>query len=100
MCSTKVVLERAFQDTDYHPLASHLVTELNSRSGGHEFEFPMRRELGALTKSGKTLGVRSSYSVIVSVIFDLSFFQDVIQYMQLNDPTGRWVQPGTTEFFL
>ncbi len=30
----------------------------NSRSGGHEFESPMRRELGALTKGGKTLGVR------------------------------------------
>jgi hypothetical protein len=52
----------------------------------------MRRELGALTKSGKTLGVGYFYSVIVSMIFDLFFFQDVIQYMQLNDPTGRWVQ--------
>jgi hypothetical protein len=32
------------------------------RSGGHEFESPVPQELGALTKSGKTLGVRSFYS--------------------------------------
>jgi hypothetical protein len=38
-------------------LACHLVRLPNSRSGGHEFESPIRRELGALTKSGKTLGV-------------------------------------------
>ncbi len=37
----------------------HLVRAPNFRSGGHEFEWPMRQELGALTKSGKTLGVRS-----------------------------------------
>jgi hypothetical protein len=37
----------------------------DSRSGGHEFESPVRQELGALTKSGKTLGVRSFYSIIV-----------------------------------
>ena len=43
-------------------LASHLVRAPNSRSGGHEFESLMRWELGALTKSGKTLGVRSFYS--------------------------------------
>jgi hypothetical protein len=36
-------------------LASHLVRVPNSRSGGHEFKSPMRRELGALTKSGKTI---------------------------------------------
>ncbi len=33
-------------------LVSHLVRALNSRSGGREFESPMQRELGALTKSG------------------------------------------------
>ncbi len=43
-------------------LASHLVRAPNSRSGGHEFESPMRQELGALFKSGKTLRVRSFYS--------------------------------------
>jgi hypothetical protein len=37
-------------------LASHLVRDPNSRSGGHEFESPMRWELGALTKSEKTIG--------------------------------------------
>jgi hypothetical protein len=31
-------------------LASYSVRVPNSRSGGHEFESPMRRELGALTK--------------------------------------------------
>jgi hypothetical protein len=35
-------------------LDSHLVREPNSRSGGHDFESPMRCDLGALTKSGKT----------------------------------------------
>ncbi len=34
----------------------HPVRAPNSRSGGHEFESPMRWELGALTKSGKILG--------------------------------------------
>jgi hypothetical protein len=43
-------------------LASHLVRAPNSRTEGHESESPIRRELGALTKSGKTLGVRSFYS--------------------------------------
>jgi hypothetical protein len=43
-------------------LASHLVKAPTSRSGGHEFESPIWRELGALTQSGKTLGVRSFYS--------------------------------------
>ncbi len=32
------------------------------RSGGHEFESPVPQELGALTKSGKALWVRSFYS--------------------------------------
>ncbi len=40
-------------------LASHIVREPNSRCGGHEFKTLMRQELGGLTKSGKTLGVRS-----------------------------------------
>ncbi len=40
-----------------------LVRAPNYRSGGCEFESPMRQELGALTKTGKTLGVRSFYSV-------------------------------------
>ncbi len=44
-------------------LASHLVRALNSRSGGREFKYPMRRELGALTKSGKTVGIRSFYNM-------------------------------------
>jgi hypothetical protein len=43
-------------------LASHLVRAPNSRSEGREFESSMRREIGALTKSGKTHGVRSFYS--------------------------------------
>jgi hypothetical protein len=43
-------------------LASHLVRAPNSRSEGHEFEPSMRREISALTKSGKTHGVRSFYS--------------------------------------
>ncbi len=47
-------------------LASHLVKAPNSRSGGHEFKSPRPRELGALTKSGKTLGVRSFYKALNS----------------------------------
>jgi hypothetical protein len=43
-------------------LASNLVIVPNSRFEGHEFKSPMQRELGALTKSGKTLGVRPFYS--------------------------------------
>ncbi len=48
-------------------LASHLVGAPNSRPGGHEFESPMRRELDVLTKSGKTLGVRSFCYIIIFV---------------------------------
>ncbi len=44
-------------------LASYLVRAPNSRSGGHEFKSPVRQELGALTKSGKTLGVRCFYKL-------------------------------------
>ncbi len=40
-------------------LAIHLVRAPNSRSGGHEVESSMWQKLGALNKSGKTLGVRS-----------------------------------------
>jgi hypothetical protein len=42
-------------------LASHLLYlerlthELGARSEGHEFESSMRQEIGALTKSGKTI---------------------------------------------
>jgi hypothetical protein len=43
-------------------LGSHLVRAPNARSEGHEFESSMRREIGELTKSGKTHGVRSFYS--------------------------------------
>ncbi len=43
-------------------LASHLVRTPNSRSGGHEIESPMQKELGALTKSEKILGVRPFWS--------------------------------------
>jgi hypothetical protein len=42
-------------------LASHLIRASNSRSGGHEFESSIQQELGALTKSGETLGVRPFY---------------------------------------
>jgi hypothetical protein len=49
-------------------LASHLVRASNSRSGGHEYESTMRWELGALTKSEKTLGVKSFYSGDLDVI--------------------------------
>ncbi len=49
--------------SDKHRLASHIVRASNFRSGGHEFESPVRQELGALTKSGKTLGVRSFYNL-------------------------------------
>jgi hypothetical protein len=47
-------------------LASHLVRTPNSRSGGHEFETPLWRELGALTKSGKIFGVTSFYRLVFS----------------------------------
>ncbi len=36
-------------------LVNHLVRASNSRSGGHEFEYPMRWELGALTKVERPL---------------------------------------------
>ncbi len=37
-------------------LASHLVAAPNSRSGGHEYESLLWREMGALTNSRKILG--------------------------------------------
>jgi hypothetical protein len=43
-------------------LASLLGRAPNYGSGGYEFESPMRRELAALTTSGKTLGARSFYN--------------------------------------
>jgi hypothetical protein len=43
-------------------LDSYLVRVSNSRSGGCEFESPIRRELGTFTRSGKIHGVRSFYS--------------------------------------
>jgi hypothetical protein len=45
-------------------LASHLVREPNSQSGGDKFEFPVWIELGALTKKGKLLG--SGLSTVVT----------------------------------
>jgi hypothetical protein len=56
------LVEKAAKTQTSIRLASHLVRAPNSRSGGHEFESSMRREIGALTKSGKTHGVRSFYS--------------------------------------
>jgi hypothetical protein len=43
-------------------LASHLVRAPNSRSGGYEFASPMRRELGALTKSEVRLSTGPIYT--------------------------------------
>ncbi len=60
----------ACRDTQTHRLASHLVRAPNSRSGGHEVEFPVRQKLGALTKSGKPLRVRSFYSGDPDVIYE------------------------------
>ncbi len=57
-CTCTCACRKACQDTH----TSHLVRAPNSRSGGHEFESPLRQELGALTKSGKTFGARSFYS--------------------------------------
>ncbi len=53
-----VTVEKPAKTQTSISLASHLVKSPYSRSGGREFEAPMRRELGALTKSGKILGVR------------------------------------------
>ncbi len=69
MCSTKAVLEEHCREACWDTqtsirLASHLVRVPNSRSGGHEFESPIQREFSARTKSGKTLGVRSFYSIL------------------------------------
>ncbi len=51
-------------------LVSHLVRAPNSRSGGHEFESPVRQELSSLTKSGKTVG--SGLSTLVTLTWCLS----------------------------
>jgi hypothetical protein len=45
-------------------LASHFIRAPNSLPEGHKLESPAWIELGALTKGGKTLGVRSFYNVI------------------------------------
>ncbi len=53
----------------YHmAIASHLGRAPNSRYGGHEFESPVQREHGALTKVEWSLGVRSFYSGDLDVI--------------------------------
>jgi hypothetical protein len=77
MCSYKggstggITVEKPAETQTSIRLASHLVRVPNSRSGGHEYESPMRRELRALIKSGKTLGVRSFYCQTVQNIFVL-----------------------------
>ncbi len=58
----KGTVEKPAETLRQHRLASHLDRAPNSRSGGHEFESPVRKELGSLTKSGKARGVRSFYS--------------------------------------
>jgi hypothetical protein len=58
-CST---LSRVLEGAMLRSLPRHLVRAPTSRSGEHEFESPVRQELGGLTKSGKTLGVRSFYN--------------------------------------
>ncbi len=47
---------------------SHLVRAPNSRSGGHDFECPVRQKLVVLRKSGQTLGVRSFYNTALYVV--------------------------------
>jgi hypothetical protein len=47
---TKGVVEKAAETQTSIGLASHLIRAPKSRSGGREFESPVRRELGALTK--------------------------------------------------
>ncbi len=53
------IVEKAAEAQTSIWLASHFVRGPNSRSGGREFESSIRLELGALTESGKILGVRS-----------------------------------------
>jgi hypothetical protein len=66
MCGAKVTggstVKKPAKTQTSIQLASHLDRAPNSRSGGRKFASPLRRKLGALTKSGKTLGVRSFYS--------------------------------------
>ncbi len=61
ICCVPAVEKPAKTQTSIRP-TSHLVRGPNSRSGGSKVDSPMRRELGALTKSEKALGVRSFYS--------------------------------------
>ncbi len=49
-------------------LAVHLVRAPNSRIGGHEFGSLVWRQLVALTKKGKFMGVRSFYSGELDVV--------------------------------
>ncbi len=51
-CRNTTYYREACWDTQTSISYSHLVRAPNSRSGGHEFESPVRQELGALTKSG------------------------------------------------
>jgi hypothetical protein len=73
LSSTTAVLEGVLlekpAETQTSIWLAHLVIAPNSRSGGHDFESLMQRDLCALTKSGKTLGDRS-FSVSVFVLFD------------------------------
>jgi hypothetical protein len=59
------------KSAETHWLASDLVRASNSRSGGHEFEYPMRRELDSLTTSGKTFEVRSFYNSIQKIAINM-----------------------------
>ncbi len=61
---TNILWRSLPRHSNWHRLDSHLVSAPNSRSRRHEFESPVRQELGALTKSGKTLGVRSFYNIM------------------------------------
>jgi hypothetical protein len=84
-------------------LACHLVRAPNSRSGEHEFETPMRRELGALTKSG-LLGSGLStnqyltftvqyfwYKIAITSIFYNFGFRNTFKIFQIgNGGTGAF----------
>jgi len=61
ICCVPVVEKPAETQTSIR-LASHLVRGPNFRSGGREFDSPMRQERGQLTKRENALGVRSFYS--------------------------------------
>jgi hypothetical protein len=78
--------------SDKHWLASHIVRAPNSRSGGHEFKSPMRQELGALTKRGKTLGVMCRASM--HSFHRLSILERATDHEcnnNCNRPSDMWV---------